>query len=140
MPDRVSWLAIRPGWRVLAADGTEIGQVDEVTGDEKRDIFDGLSVAVTALGQPRYVDSDHVDVIEEGVVHLSLDHESAAGLEQYLEPPTSLQVEPDDHRGFGEAFMSEVHQVEGELIEPPRHERRLTLIARLAHWVSRRRG
>jgi hypothetical protein len=140
MPDRVSWLAIRPGWKVLAEDGSEIGQVDEVTGDENRDIFDGVSIAVTALGQPRYVDSDHIDVIEEGVVHLSLDHDAAAALQQYREPPTSLEIEPDDHRGFGEAVSSELREVEGKLVEPPRRERSLSLIARIAHWVRRRLG
>ncbi len=53
--DRVSWLLIRPGWKVYAADGHEVGEVNEVAGDETRDIFDGLSLATGAVGQPRYV-------------------------------------------------------------------------------------
>jgi hypothetical protein len=141
MPDRVSWLAIRPGWKVLAVDGSQIGEVDEVVGDENEDIFDGISIAVTALGQPRYVDSDRIAAIEQGVVTLSVDHDAAAALAQYREPATSLEIEPDDRRGVGEAIASEFREkIEGALVEPPRRERSLSLIARIAHWLRRLRG
>ena len=54
MADPVSWLMIRPGWKVYSSDGTEVGAVDEVAGDESQDIFDGLAVATSALGKPIY--------------------------------------------------------------------------------------
>jgi hypothetical protein len=56
--ERVSWLEIKPGWKVLDSDGAHVGEVDEVAGDERRDIFDGLSVAISAMGQPRYVTAE----------------------------------------------------------------------------------
>ena len=72
MGDPVSWLMIEPGWKVYASDGTELGQVDEVTGDDNADIFDGLAVAASALGKPKYVPAENVTTITEGRVDLSL--------------------------------------------------------------------
>ena len=83
MADPVSWFLIRPGWKVVAADGTEVGTVHEVTGDESRDIFDGLAVSTTLLGTPRYVPAERVDEIEEGTVRLSLLDEEIRGLGEY---------------------------------------------------------
>src|SRR5574340_971113 len=100
--DPVSWLLIQPGWKVVAADGTEVGRVDEVAGDDTRDIFDGLAVATSALGKPRYVPSEIVGSITDGVVRLTVSTAEAAGLSEYLEPATSAELEPDDHRGLGE--------------------------------------
>ena len=39
--DPVSWLLIRRGWQVVSSDGAEVGNVDEVVGDDEHDIFDG---------------------------------------------------------------------------------------------------
>jgi hypothetical protein len=63
---------IRPGWKVYASDGTEVGQVDEVTGDDNADIFDGLAVAASALAKPKYVPAEQITTITEGRVDLSL--------------------------------------------------------------------
>ena len=141
MSDPVSWLAIKPGWKVLSADGSEIGQVDEVTGDENTDIFDGLSIAVSALGQPRYVTADQVAGIEQGAVRLSLGHEHAAQLAQYLEPATSERIEPDDHGGLAEKVAADVREVAGKVVEPTqRHEHPLNIWTRLAHFFRRLRA
>ncbi|MGZ4384931.1 MAG: DUF2171 domain-containing protein, partial [Gaiellaceae bacterium] len=86
MADPVSWLMIRPGWKVLAADGSEVGAVDEVAGDDTEDIFDGLAIAESALGKPRYVPAEQVAEITDGVVHLSLTREQVEQLGEYLEP------------------------------------------------------
>src|SRR5436190_1402323 len=75
VPDPVSWLLIRPGWKLLSADGREVGEVDEVAGDDTEDIFDGLAIATNALGKPRYVPAEQVAEITEGIVHLSLTRE-----------------------------------------------------------------
>jgi hypothetical protein len=83
MPDPVSWFLIRPGWKVYAADGTEVGQVDEVAGDENRDIFNGIALATSALGQPRYVVADNVTGITEGEVRLSLNVREVEALGEY---------------------------------------------------------
>jgi hypothetical protein len=141
MPDPVSWLMIRPGWKVVAADGSQIGEIDELVGDENHDIFDGISISVTALGQPRYVDAEHVARIEQGEVHLSLDHEAATQLPRYRQPASSLEIEPDDHHGVGETIRSDVREIEGKLVEPTQsHERPFNFLTRVSHFFRRRRG
>jgi hypothetical protein len=81
--DPVSWFLIRSGWKVVSADGHDVGRVDEVTGDEARDIFDGVVIATSIVGKPRYVPAEQVAAIEEGVVHLALTREECAGLAEY---------------------------------------------------------
>src|SRR5437667_12142059 len=68
--DPVSWLMIRGGWKVVAADGSEVGEVDEVAGDDTEDIFDGLAIATSSFGKPRYVPAEQVAGITQGVVRL----------------------------------------------------------------------
>jgi hypothetical protein len=136
----VSWLAVEPGWKVLAADGVEIGEVDEVIGDETSDIFDGLSIATSALGEPRYVTADQVAAIERGAVRLSLDSEQAARLEEYLQPATSVDIEPDDHGGMVEGIEAKMREVAGDIVEPTqRHEHPVNLWTRIAHLIRRLR-
>src|SRR5881409_2464420 len=107
MADPVSWLLIRPGWKVVAADGAEIGRVDEVAGDEDVDIFDGLAIATSALGKPRYVPAEQVVEITEGAVRLSISQEQVEQLGEYLEPATSAEIEPDSKGGIGEGVGAE---------------------------------
>jgi hypothetical protein len=141
MPDPVSWLMVRPGWSVLADDGSAIGEVDELVGDEGEDIFDGISISVTALGQPRYVEAEHVARIEQGAVHLSLSHAAAVQLSQYRQPATSLSIEPDDHHGIGETIAADARNIEGKLVEPTqRHEHPFNFLARVAHFFRRLRS
>src|SRR5436190_16642958 len=118
MADPVSWLLIRPGWKVLAADGTEVGEVDEVAGDDSHDIFDGLAIATSAFGKPRYVPAEQVGEITEGTVRLSLTREQVGRLGEYLEPATSAEIEPDSKGGFGESVASEAREVEGKVFAP----------------------
>ncbi len=66
MPDPASWLVIEKGWKVQAADGSEVGTVAETLGDENRDIFDGLAVSTGLLSKPVYVPSEQVGEIVEG--------------------------------------------------------------------------
>jgi len=70
--DPVSWLLIEAGWKVVAADGSGVGTVAEVTGEPEADIFDGLEITTGVLSKPRYVPAEQVGEIEEGTVHLSL--------------------------------------------------------------------
>ena len=81
MPDPVSWLVVEPGWKVYAADGSEVGTVHETLGDPERDIFDGLAVSTGALASPRTSPSEQVGEIREGEVHLALTSEQFAQLE-----------------------------------------------------------
>ena len=70
MADPVSWLMIEPGWRVLAADGVELGLVDSVRGDTSADIFDGLDIRAGAM-ETRYVPAESVGSIFPGEIHLT---------------------------------------------------------------------
>jgi hypothetical protein len=92
MPDPVSWKIVEPGWDVVASDGERVGAVDQIVGDPNIDIFSGLSVGQgKVLERPRFVPSEVVGEIEEGVVHLTIDPAAFAGLDEYEEPPPGQQ-------------------------------------------------
>jgi hypothetical protein len=95
MADPVSWLLIEPGWSVVAADGEEVGRVEEVTGDSNADIFDGLAIAFSLLGDQRYVPSEQVGTITEGTVQLKLDRAAIEQLAKFREPAEAIEIEPD---------------------------------------------
>ncbi|HLY93905.1 MAG TPA: PRC-barrel domain-containing protein, partial [Gaiellaceae bacterium] len=80
MADPVAWTMIERGWSVCDSTGEEIGKVGELTGDEDHDIFDGLTINTGVLGGTKYVPSEHVSQIREGVVVLAI---PAASLEKY---------------------------------------------------------
>jgi hypothetical protein len=138
MTDPVSWLLIRPGWKVVTCDGTEVGAVDEVAGDDTEDIFDGLAIATSALGKPRYVPAEQVAEITDGVVRLSLTREEAEQLDEYLEPATSAEIEPDGKGGIGNTIESEVRELEGKAFAPvQRHEHPMNIWRRIAFFFRR---
>jgi Uncharacterized protein conserved in bacteria (DUF2171) len=95
MPDPVSWLMIEKGWKVVGADGRQLGIVDEVIGDTTVDIFNGLSVSHGLLGRPRYVPADKVRDIFEGLVELDLDRDRFERLGEYDQPPPSEEIRAD---------------------------------------------
>ncbi len=139
--DPVSWLMIRPGWKVLSADGAEVGRVDEVTGDETLDIFDGLAVATSALGKPRYVPAESVSEITDGAVRLSLSTDEVEALGEYSEPATTARIEADSRGGLGEEIGAELREVEGKMLAPIQtHERSISLWRRIVLCFRRRRG
>jgi hypothetical protein len=140
MADPVSWLMIRAGWKVYASDGTEVGAVDEVAGDEMQDIFDGLAVATSALGKPIYVPAESVGPITDGRIELTMSADQVAALGEYVEPATSAEIEPDDHRGIGETIGADVRKVEGKAIHPVEHQKPVGFIRRVSLWFKRERG
>ncbi len=141
MADPVSWLVIRPGWKVLAADGSEVGEVDEVAGDDSEDIFDGLAIARSSFGKPRYVPAEQVAGITEGVVRLALTREQVERLGEYLEPATSAEIEPDSKGGLGETLTADVREIEGKVVAPTqRHEHSMNFWRRIAFFFRRRAG
>jgi len=93
--DPVSWFLIEPGWRVEAADGTEIGRVLEVTGDSSADIFDGLAVATSMFSKPRYVPAEKVAEIVDGRVRLRLDGEGVEHLDEFVQPAEEDRIESE---------------------------------------------
>jgi hypothetical protein len=128
---------IETGWKVVASDGNEVGEVDEVVGDSTADIFDGLAIATSMFGKPRYVPSEQVAEIMEGTVRLSLTREQVEQLGEYLEPATSAQIEADSKGGFGESLGAEARELEAKAVAPTQREehsmniwRRLSLFFR----------
>ena len=139
MADPVSWLLIRPGWKVLASDGSEVGEVDEIAGDDTEDIFDGLAIAASAFGKPRYVPAEQVGQITDGVVHLTLTRAEVEQLGEYLEPATSAEIEPDSKGGAGETLAAEARELESKAFAPiQRHEHSMNVWRRIAFFFRRR--
>jgi len=83
MADPRSWYVVEKGWKVRAADGTDVGTVDEVLGDETADIFDGLAVSRGLGANALYVPSEAVGEIVEGEIKLTLPGDQIDGLTPY---------------------------------------------------------
>ena len=138
MADPVSWLMIEPGWKVLASDGKDVGEVDEVAGDSSQDIFNGLAIATSALGKPRYVPAEQVGEITEGTVRVKLTKEQVDRLGEYLEPATSAEIEADNRAGVGESLGAEARELEGKLFAPTQKREHSMNIWRRAAFFFRR--
>lgn len=140
MTDPVSWLLIRPGWKVVSADGAAVGEVDQVVGDDTEDIFDGLAIAESALGKPRYVPAERVAGITDGVVQLSLSAVEVVGLEEYREPAASVEIDPDSKGGVGEAIVSEYREIVSKVAPVSSHEHSASVWQRVKLLLHRERG
>ena len=70
--DPASWLMIEPGWKVIDANGEEVGHVEEVVGDTGADIFNGLSISTGLLKGNRYVPAELAGPITVGEVRIQL--------------------------------------------------------------------
>jgi hypothetical protein len=92
--DPVSWLLVEHGWKVVAADRTALGSVEEVIGDSGKDIFNGVSVSPGLLKRPKYVPAERVAEIAEGEVRLALTKEEFDRLGEHEEPPASAEILP----------------------------------------------
>ncbi len=130
MSDPVSWFLIEPGWKVLDANGAEIGSVDEIVGDSSDDIFNGLSVSTSMLGRPRYVPSEQVGSITEGQIQLTITKDEVDALSEYEEAPTSAEILPEDAGAVRRAEASVDAPIET-------HEERLNLVTRMQHALRR---
>jgi hypothetical protein len=138
MADPVSWLVIETGWKVLASDGSEVGAVDEVIGDSSVDIFDGLAIATSAFGKPRYVPAEQVGEITEGTVRLELTPQQVEQLGEYLEPATSAEIEADNKGGLGESISAEARELEGKVFAPTQKgEHSMNVWRRIAFFFRR---
>jgi hypothetical protein len=128
MADPVSWLMIEPGWRVVSADGQQVGRVEEVTGDSGADIFDGLAVASTLWSHQRYVAAESVGQIFPGEVHLLVDAAATEALPPYPEPAESAEIEG------GKASF--VQREEEHIVHTPRQQHDTGLIHRVLEWFG----
>jgi hypothetical protein len=87
LSDPVSWLVLEQGWDVVDSAGESVGKVDEVLGDQDRDIFDGLAVSTGLVGKPKYVPAERVGEIREGEVRLEMSADEVERLEPYEPEP-----------------------------------------------------
>jgi hypothetical protein len=128
--DPVSWFLIEVGWKVLDAEGDEVGTVDEVAGDSSDDIFNGLSISMSLFGKPRYVPAEEVAQIVEGQVHLKLSKAAVEHLGEFREPPTSAEILPEEAGALRRAEAA---------VEAPihSHTERLNLLTRMRHALRR---
>ena len=128
--DPVSWLMIEPGWKVVDAQGDEVGSVDELVGDSSNDIFNGLSVSTSLLGKPRYVPSEQVAAITEERVQLNLTKDQIHHLGEFEEPPTSAEILPESAGAVRRAEAA---------VEAPIHSHgeRLNFLTRVRHALRR---
>jgi hypothetical protein len=130
MADPVSWFVIESGWTVVDVNGEEAGHVDEVVGDSGNDIFNGLAVATSVLGRPRYVPAEQVRSIVEGSVQLAITKEQIHHLGEYEEPPTTAEILPEE--------AGAVRRAEAAFEAPIQsHEERLNLVTRIRHALRR---
>jgi hypothetical protein len=129
MSTPVSWLLIEPGWRVESADGSELGRVEEVTGDSGADVFDGLAVASAMLAHPKYVPSEQVGEIVEGRVQLTIDRAAFAALDEFKEPAEQIQIEPQK--------ASILARTETWAEDPAKHPERVGVVRRALEWLGR---
>jgi hypothetical protein len=90
----VSWLLVEHGWKVVAADGTALGSVEEVVGDSGKDIFNGVSVSPGLLRRPKYVPAEKVAELTEGQIRLTLSKKEFDELGEHEEPPASAEILP----------------------------------------------
>jgi hypothetical protein len=109
-----------------------------VAGDDTDDIFDGLAIATSSFGRPRYVPAEQIAEITEGAVRLSLTQEQVKGLGEYLEPATSAAIEPDSKGGLGEMLDPDLREIEGKVLAPTqRHEHLMNFWRRIAFFFRR---
>jgi sporulation protein YlmC with PRC-barrel domain len=99
-PDRVAWTGLETGALVIAADGSEVGKIKEVVGDEEADIFDGLVVNHSRRGSSHYIASERVKSIWPERVETDLSPEEAGSLPVYDEPKVTAW-HAGDGGGFG---------------------------------------
>jgi hypothetical protein len=130
MADPVSWFVIEPGWKVVDADGKEVGAVDEVVGDSGNDIFNGLAVSMSLIGKPRYVPAERIRTITEGRIELAMSKKELEQLGEFKEPPTTAEILPE---GASALTRAEAR------VEAPIHERPEGVnVWRRAWWSLRR--
>jgi sporulation protein YlmC with PRC-barrel domain len=106
----VAWTALDAGATVVDADGSEVGHVKEVVGDEEADIFDGVVVTHSRRGTALYIPSERVAGIWPDRVETDLSSQEAASLPAYAEPKVTTW-----HAGEGGGLGARVRQATKDL-------------------------
>ena len=107
---QVAWIAIEYGAVVCAADGTEIGTMKEVAGDEEHDIFDGLVLTTPGSETARYIPAERVQGIWPHRIQTDLSADEAASLSEHR-PSKVTRWHPDRGRSFGDRVRRAFHEL-----------------------------
>jgi hypothetical protein len=80
--ESLAWRAIKPGHRIVARDGTDLGTVSRVLADEGADIFHGVAVrrGLPLIGEEHEVVAAQIERIDQDAVHTSLSAADVDGL------------------------------------------------------------
>jgi hypothetical protein len=97
---QVAWIAIEAGAVVHAADGSQVGTMREVAGDEEHDIFDGLVVTTAGSETPRYIAAERVKGIWPTRIETDLSADEASSLPEHKASKVT-RWHADSDRSFG---------------------------------------
>jgi hypothetical protein len=78
----VSWMAIHQNARVMDRDGTDIGHVEAVLGDEEDDIFHGLALNLKGWGGHVELPADRIRRITAHKIYTDLGPDEGKSLEE----------------------------------------------------------
>ncbi len=78
----VSWMAIHQDARVVDKEGTDIGHVDAVLGDDEDGIFHGLALNLTGWGGHVELLADRVKKITADKIYTDLEPDEGKELEE----------------------------------------------------------
>lgn len=107
---QVAWIAVEAGAVVHSADGTQIGTMREIAGDEEHDIFDGLVVATPGSETPRYIPAERVKGIWPMRIETDLSAAEAAQLPEHRAQSVT-RWHADQDRGFGARVRRAFHEL-----------------------------
>jgi hypothetical protein len=97
---QVAWIAIEAGAVVHADDGSQIGTMREIAGDEEHDIFDGLVVTTPGSETPRYIAAERVKGIWPTRIETDLSPHEASSLPVH-KATKMTRWHADSDRSFG---------------------------------------
>jgi hypothetical protein len=107
---QVAWIAIEQGAVVGALDGSQIGTMKEVAGDEEHDIFDGLVVSCPGFDTDRYIPAERVKGIWPNRIETDLGADEVARLREFT-PSKVTTWHADEGRGFGDRVKRAFHEL-----------------------------
>jgi hypothetical protein len=85
--EEISWLLVRPGLAVHAADGASVGRVTHVLGDPNGGIFHGVAFRQQLWTAPRVAQAVHIARITNRALYLKLRPEELEQCPPYQEDP-----------------------------------------------------
>jgi hypothetical protein len=88
----VSWMAIHQSARVVDGDGTDIGHVEAVLGDEEDDIFHGVALDLKGWGGHVELPADRIQRITADKIYTDLGPQEGESLKK-LEPDRWFEFE-----------------------------------------------